>query len=183
MARATAEGRGIAALFCIGLLGACASDAARIAPQLAVDAADLGGGRAVYLQVRDDRRDRPAPGAPLFSLGPVIRQQLTAAYEAQDFRVLRRVTGDPCELTVDILALDHGAGEARAALRAVARKGRESYGRDYAATATAGNAAAGLEAALVSAMADLARDPALLQFLGAVCNPLPERAVEQAARD
>lgn len=182
--------RAIAILLAASFLFGCAAETGRLAPRLAVDGGDTGMGKAIYLDVRDDRRRAKLPGAPLHSLGPVLREQLAAAYEAQDFHVLRRMTGDPCELTVDLTALDQRDQATSATLRALARKGRDSYDKEYAATiprldSRADDAArmAQLDEALTAAMTDLARDPALLDFLLANCNRPREAAHDQITGD
>lgn len=190
MTRAIVDLRKMAILFAAGLLVGCAADTGRLDPRLALDPGDMGMGKAIYLQVRDDRRRDELPGAPLYSLGPVLKSQLAAAYEARDFRVLPRMTGDPCELTVDLMALEEQGSATRATLRALARKGRESYGRDYAASVsdaglTADRAArmVQLDSALAAAMTDLARDPELLDFLLDNCSRQKETAMDQPTGD
>lgn len=188
MVVATGDMRRMAILFAAALLAGCAADTGRLDPRLAVDGGDIGMGKAIYLHVRDDRRHAELPGAPFYSLGPVLKAQLAAAYEAQDFRVLQRMTGDPCELTVDLMALEQQDLTTSATLRALARKGRESYAREYPATlsgaGTDGSARmAQLDQVLTAAMTDLARDPALLDFLLANCNRLPDRGQDQTPED
>lgn len=185
----TGDRRGLALLLVAGLLAGCASDSGMLSPGVAVQSSDVGMGKALFLDVRDDRRRTSLPGAPLHGLKPVLRQELIAAYEAQDFRVLPRLVGDPCELTVELLALDQQDRTTDARLRALARKGRDSYGKDYAARVSRGVPTdesariALLDEALGTAMADLARDPALLDFLVTNCNPPLETAAERAQRE